>query len=128
MLEDIRRYIMKRFVEKKKFTLRWKGNYGKIILDKLAAEGRVTSVWKCTYTGDNSYKVKSRSDIYPVNLKNRTCSGGKWDLSSIPCKHAIVCIEELGENIKDYLNEWYHKQQYIKTYQYSLHPISRPNI
>ncbi len=35
MLEDIRRYIMQRFVDKRRFVSRWEGDYGKIILDKV---------------------------------------------------------------------------------------------
>ncbi len=83
-------------------------------------------MWECTYASEDEYEVKFRLDVYVVNLKNRTCACCKWALSGSPCKHAIIYIKELGDNTNDYLSERCRKQQYINTYQYSLHPISGP--
>jgi len=44
----------------------------------------------------NKFSVSNEIDTYIVNLEEKTCACRKWDLASIPCAHAIVCIRHNG--------------------------------
>ncbi|KAL0321807.1 UNVERIFIED_CONTAM: hypothetical protein Scaly_2477100 [Sesamum calycinum] len=48
----------------------------------------------------------------------------KWDLSGIPCKHAVSAIFCQGEDIEKYTHQCYRVQTYLKAYQHPIFPIN----
>lgn len=50
-----------------------------------------------------------------VDLGLRTCSCRRWDLTGIPCKHAISAIYLMRHNPDDYVVECYLKKTYMMT-------------
>ncbi|KAK4388192.1 hypothetical protein Sango_2425800 [Sesamum angolense] len=48
----------------------------------------------------------------------------KWDLSGIPCKHAISAIFCQGENIENYTHQCYRVEKYLKVYEHAILPIN----
>ncbi|KAL0381583.1 UNVERIFIED_CONTAM: hypothetical protein Sangu_0222600 [Sesamum angustifolium] len=61
---------------------------------------------------------------YSVDLENGTCGCRKWDLSGIPCKHAVSAIFCQGEDIEKYTHQCYRVQTYLKAYQHPIFPIN----
>ncbi|XVF48456.1 hypothetical protein PTKIN_Ptkin03bG0191400 [Pterospermum kingtungense] len=61
---------------------------------------------------------------YTVNLKKRICSCRLWQISGIPCAHACCIIWHDGGEPDKYLHKYYHKDTFLKSYQYSLQPIN----
>ena len=51
------------------------------------------------------FEVDDIEDFYLVNLANRTCHCGSWDLIGIPCKHAVACIVLRKLDAKDFVHE-----------------------
>ncbi|GJW79794.1 RNA-directed DNA polymerase, eukaryota [Tanacetum coccineum] len=41
---------------------------------------------------------EGRQNQVVVNLANRSCTCRKWEVSGIPCKHAIACIFNMNDN------------------------------
>ncbi|VFR02270.1 unnamed protein product [Cuscuta campestris] len=46
----------------------------------------------------------------------------KWDLTGIPCHHATACIYFLNHKPEDYVDDFYSKSSYMKTYEHSILP------
>lgn len=57
----------------------------------------------------------------------RECSCRAWQLSGIPCCHAICCILDRGEDPVNYLDECYSKRKFLLAYKYRIIPIRGPN-
>ncbi|MBA0869081.1 hypothetical protein Goshw_022973, partial [Gossypium schwendimanii] len=54
-------------------------------------------VW-LIYAGNEKYEVNCGLDNkHVVDLLNSSCSNKKWNLSRIPCKHAISCMQLLAD-------------------------------
>ncbi|GAA0152020.1 hypothetical protein LIER_43160 [Lithospermum erythrorhizon] len=51
------------------------------------------------------------------------CSCGSWQLSGIPCSHAILCLYHLKKSRSDYVNDCYKKSTFLATYSHVLNPI-----
>ena len=60
--------------------------------------------------GSNGYKCV-------VNLEERTCSCRKWQVSGIPCKHAIAFITYLGEPLEKYVDMFYSVDKFKAAYE-----------
>ncbi|CAL9030592.1 unnamed protein product [Prunus brigantina] len=68
--------------------------------------------------GEKLYQV---SHIYGgefvVDLRAKTCSCRRWNLSGIPCPHAISAIFQRCENPIAYVDACYKLETYMKTYK-----------
>ncbi|XP_038722029.1 uncharacterized protein LOC120014182 [Tripterygium wilfordii] len=128
MLEDIRRAIMKRFKDKRVGVNSWRHDYGPLIHKKVQHNVNESHVWVADWNGGGSYEVRSGRSQYVVRLRHVECTCGAWQLSGIPCPHAIRAIHDNGEKPEDYINLWYKTNTYLRAYQKPLEPIRVENM
>lgn len=55
-----------------------------------------------------------------VDLESRSCDYRMFDLTCIPCHHAIAAIHSRRHQPADYVSEYYKRKKYLATYQYFL--------
>ncbi|XP_057543416.1 uncharacterized protein LOC130821645 [Amaranthus tricolor] len=100
LMEWIRRYVMQRSAYKREGLSNFEEIYGLRVIPVDVYE----------------FEVDDIEDFYLVNLANRTCHCGSWDLIGIPCKHAVACIVLRKLDAKDFVHEVYLVETYRKTY------------
>ncbi|CAN1762519.1 hypothetical protein LINPERHAP1_LOCUS8409 [Linum perenne] len=61
---------------------------------------------------------------FVVNLGDRTCACGRWQLCGITCTNAISCILFNKKKPEEYMDWCYHVQTGIQSYSYVIHPIN----
>ncbi|KAL7175189.1 hypothetical protein ACSBR2_028902 [Camellia fascicularis] len=76
-----------------------------------------------TYCGDKKFEVDCGDTTHIVDLEERKCSCRMWDLSGIPCKHAVSSIFVQREKPEDYMHPYYSKQHYLVAYNSMMHPV-----
>ncbi|GAA0186091.1 hypothetical protein LIER_33379 [Lithospermum erythrorhizon] len=123
MLEIMRSKIMGR-INTRRLTMSKKSRSLcvkiKIILDKNIDESvGMTYIWN----GMNDFEVKGSEDQYTVDTGKCHCSCGTWQLSGVPCAHAIVCLRFLGKTIVDCVPKCYKKSTFLQTYTHVLNPM-----
>jgi len=52
-----------------------------------------------------------------VNLEARTCTCRKWQVSGIPCKHAIAFITSLAEQLEKHVDMYYSVEKFGAAYE-----------
>ena len=62
-----------------------------------------------------------------VNLKQKSCGCGRWQLNGIPCLHACASIYANKEVPERYISEWYLVKTYLKSYAPDISPMPGPN-
>ncbi|WOK93599.1 hypothetical protein Cni_G02299 [Canna indica] len=72
--------------------------------------------------------LKSNDTLCP-NIRQKLETNKKntyksWDLFGIPCNHAISCIFWLKEEPEHYVDNYYKKDTYLKTYEVLLQPLT----
>lgn len=111
MLEDIRQYVMTRFVVKRLFGLKWNSECETNIVAKLEKERNKATKWQVECNGGAIHEVLwdnliyHARDAYVVRLGDHSRSCGKWDKSGIPCQHTLVATAFIGANPFDYVFE-----------------------
>ncbi|KAL0302295.1 UNVERIFIED_CONTAM: hypothetical protein Sangu_3108100 [Sesamum angustifolium] len=53
---------------------------------------------------------------FRLHLGDKTCSCRRWDLTGIPCPHAICGMYYMGHIPEEYVHECYKKETFINTY------------
>ncbi|KAK9184901.1 hypothetical protein WN943_025253 [Citrus x changshan-huyou] len=72
-------------------------------------------------------EVKDKS-YYPtrrfiIDLVSRSCDCGHWELSGLPCAHAMAAISHARHTTEEYLPKYFTKQAYLNTYSVMFKPI-----
>ena len=124
MLEEIRTSQMERI----QIRGQWVKTYDhalppvvKEIVDKLYVRA---SSWRATWNGEDSYQVTGPSGQYVVNMRDFTCSCRSWQLTGIPCTHAIATINKNGKDVADYISQYYLRSTMSILYENVLYPIN----
>ena len=63
----------------------------------------------CKPATSNKFQVFDGDGVYLVDINARSCSCNAWDLTGIPCKHAITSIGYMREDPKDYVDDVFKK-------------------
>ncbi|XP_020262598.1 uncharacterized protein LOC109838572 [Asparagus officinalis] len=126
MLEDIRLALMDRMQEKRKLINRFVDEISPRIQKRLkdAYNEQINCVPHWNGSGDESgFEVIHRGVSHEVHLGNRTCSCREWELTVIPCAHAISAIMLMRHKPEDYIAHWYKSENYVATYANLLNPV-----
>jgi hypothetical protein len=110
---------------------------GPKIREKLEKEEDEASNCWCTYAGNGMFEVECIGKKFVVDMEAHTCGCRKWDVTDIPCGHAISVILHQGRDPVEELNEYYDKMMYLVAYDHVIFPVpsaeqwprgSQPNI
>jgi hypothetical protein len=93
MLEAIRKKVMVRIQENRSKFVTWTANICSNIFRKLKVNIERSGCCIVLWNGADGFEVQEKEDKkYVVNLTLGTCSCRYWQLSGLPCAHAISCI------------------------------------
>ncbi|CAI9277499.1 unnamed protein product [Lactuca saligna] len=119
MLEDIRVFMMERFYMQKGegfgLELGNLSNYHKEACDRF---------WDPYVSGYKQFEIVQGNERYIVDLENREGGCRGWQLTGIPCVHAICAIYSLNLDSEEVFVEWFTKSTFLRAYEYTIHPLN----
>ena len=65
-----------------------------------------------------------KGKLFVVYLDKHTCAYYRWDLISIPCKHAVSAIAYKKEKAENYVHHYYKVETYLRTYSHLIQPTN----
>ena len=75
------------------------------------------------FNGDIGYEINRGEDNHIVCLNANSCTCRGWDLSGIPCQHAICALLYKKQKPMDHISIWYHKESWQTAYRYKMMPV-----
>jgi len=123
MLEAIRCKVMVRIQQQREKAQRWTGKICPNIYKKLKLFINLSANCHAIANGLDSYEVKHWEHRFVVNLLEKTCSCRYWQLTGLPCCHAISCIFYKTNCFDDYIADCYSIDHFKRTYEYCLQPV-----
>ncbi|WVZ74436.1 LOW QUALITY PROTEIN: hypothetical protein U9M48_022615 [Paspalum notatum var. saurae] len=62
---------------------------------------------------------------HSVDLDNRTCTCNKWQITGLPCTHALSFINSLrNRSVEDYVDDYYSVAKFKKVYEGVVMPMT----
>ncbi|GJZ36916.1 mutator type transposase [Tanacetum coccineum] len=130
-LEYVREYLMKRIVIVQKIIEKSDGPLTPVVTKVFNKIKEAASECSVDWNGSDLFQVKGPyQDQCVVNLNQKTCSCRKWEISGIPCKHAIAAIHDMADNgmdvgtPEDWVHESYKLQTWMNVYAHKINPIN----
>lgn len=90
--------------------------------EKLKCEISKVSSLQVFLSHDEIYEVHGQS-VDVVDVEHWDCSCRGWQLTGLPCSHAIAVLEFLGRSPYSYCSRYFTVEGYCITYAESVHPI-----
>ncbi|KAH0771153.1 hypothetical protein KY290_015134 [Solanum tuberosum] len=131
LLETIRHLLMTRINSNREKAEKWnlgdicptiKKKLTKIMEDAATYIPKKSNMWNYEVIGP------VEGDTWAVDLYNRTCSCRQWELSGIPCKHAISSIWLKNDEVLNYVDDCYKVETYQKIYEVPILPMNGPDL
>ncbi|XP_074288999.1 uncharacterized protein LOC141614141 [Silene latifolia] len=125
MLGDINRVaLMQRLVKKKAEMEKKCTLVCPRVQDRLEKEKELAALCTPLPSSPTVYQVKIGIDSLTVDLEARTCTCRKWDLTGIPCGHAISAIFDIYGKAEEYVHDCYKNETYLRIYSASISPCT----
>ncbi|CAH9125870.1 unnamed protein product [Cuscuta epithymum] len=122
MLEEIRAALMQRLVLKRQEMENGDSIICPRIQSRLELEKGKAAYCDVLPSTCHTFQVNLNLDSLSVDLGAETCTCRKWDMSGIPCCHAIACIFFLHKEAEDFVDDCYKRDTYLKAYAGSIPP------
>ncbi|KAK6796592.1 hypothetical protein RDI58_004293 [Solanum bulbocastanum] len=83
---------MKLLKDREKECRNWRDEISPYAKDLLTDYREITQGYEIHFNGDFGYEVHEGEDKHTVNLQLKRCTCRVWDLTEIPCSHAIKAL------------------------------------
>ncbi|WVZ48634.1 hypothetical protein U9M48_000055 [Paspalum notatum var. saurae] len=123
MLEAIRRKVMVRIQQNRTKAESWNTLICPNILKKVNSYITLSSSCHAICNGQHQFEVQHFANRFTVDLSKKQCSCRYWQLSGLPCPHAISCIFYKTNSLAQYIAPCYSVAEFKKTYTYCLQPL-----
>lgn len=125
MLETIFYKIMQRQETKQRDANTWTGRICPKIKKKLDKFFEWSNNCTVKPAGNFLYAVESHEfeKDYTVNFQTKTCDCKRWQLTGIPCHHAIACCRKDRINYENLVHSCYTVETYKRAYAFTLAPL-----
>ncbi|KAH6770656.1 hypothetical protein C2S52_015459 [Perilla frutescens var. hirtella] len=83
---------------------------------------------KVFFNGSSGYEIGEGGDKHTVCLDKKICTCRAWELTGIPCMHAISAMYYSKIDPLSMISKWYHKSTYQKAYEHPILPVPGPKF
>lgn len=128
MVEDIRIYLMLRFQKNRGLIGKVEGVLCPVVKKRQRKETNFSRIWTPLWSGDLKFEVKHGKDTFTIDLEKRHCTCRKWQLTGMPCSHAIASIHYNKEPVDNYASEYFKVETYKRVYAPLIYPTNGQNL
>ncbi|XP_065866546.1 uncharacterized protein [Euphorbia lathyris] len=123
MLEEMRVMTMNRLHENEKKAASWSGDYSPTSMEEFMLNHSIARYCRVEFNGEKGYEVTHGIDRHCVILLERKCTCKAWQLSGIPCPHAICAMYHAKIDPVKQIDRYYSKLRYMMTYKHKIQPV-----
>ncbi|CAN6352866.1 unnamed protein product [Urochloa humidicola] len=124
MIERIKCQLMTRVCSKQEELKKWPGTICPKIMKKVQKNAEFANSCYALPAGMGVFQVTSKDRQYIVDIKTNHCDCRKWDLTGIPCNHAISCLRHERIQPEDVVADCYSLRSFSRAYEFNIMPTA----
>ncbi|KAH0641017.1 hypothetical protein KY290_036291 [Solanum tuberosum] len=124
LLEMIKNKLMKRLCKKKEWINKYQGLICPKIEKKLNQIRLEAALFRPNFSGGPKVSVEGPGGPFIVDMQKASCTCRRWDLTGLPCPHALVSIHGNGDRVEDYVNVYYKVETFKNVYSHFINPTN----
>lgn len=114
---------MNRIKEHKKATEKWSSDWSPRSMEMLQDNKEAAFGCKVIFNGADGYEIGEGNDKHTVHLEKHLCTCRAWDITGIPCAHALCALHHAKIDPMTKMSKWYHKTTYMDSYHHPIQPV-----
>ncbi|PKU65989.1 uncharacterized protein LOC110111951 [Dendrobium catenatum] len=122
ILDSIQNKMMEVIQSRREISNTWVGQLTPSMEQKLQKEVSKSRKLNVLCSSDTIFEVRGNT-IYVVNIGDWVCSCRRWQISGLPCPHAIAVFNRIDRSVYDFCLGYFRIDCYHATYAESIHPI-----
>lgn len=128
MIDELRGKMMEAIYKRRVDSSQWMTKLTPCNEEKLRKETAMARSFQVLLTQGSTFEVRGENPevLAVVNIDHWDCSCKGWQLTGLPCSHAIAVIECIGRSPYDYCSRYFTTESFRLTYAESIHPV--PNV
>ncbi|XP_066161061.1 uncharacterized protein [Oryza sativa Japonica Group] len=125
MFEKIKSQLISRHYSKQKEVAeQWHGPICPKIRKKVLKNADMANTCYVLPAGKGIFQVEDRNFKYIVDLSAKHCDCRRWDLTGIPCNHAISCLRSERISAESILPPCYSLEAFSRAYAFNIWPYN----
>lgn len=125
MFEKIKSQLISRHYSKQKEVAeQWHGPICPKIRKKVLKNADMANTCYVLPAGKGIFQVEDRNFKYIVDLSAKHCDCRRWDLTGIPCNHAISCLRSERISAESVLPPCYSLEAFSRAYAFNIWPCN----
>ncbi|XP_071694013.1 uncharacterized protein [Rutidosis leptorrhynchoides] len=122
MIDVLRGKLMELIYTRRVDSNRWTTTLTPSMEEKVKEAGAKGQTFQVVPSQSSVFEVYGES-VETVDISQWECSCKMWQLTGLPCCHAMAVFECTGKNVCDYCSRYFMVNSYRKTYAESIFPI-----
>ncbi|XP_024994973.1 uncharacterized protein LOC112528230 isoform X2 [Cynara cardunculus var. scolymus] len=122
MIDVLRGKLMELIYTRRVDSNRWTTTLTPSMEEKLKSEASKAQSFQVLPSQSSIFEVHGES-VEMVDISQWDCSCKGWQLTGLPCCHAVAVFECIGRSPYDYCSRYFMAESYRKTYAESIYPI-----
>ncbi|KAK3440773.1 hypothetical protein EUGRSUZ_B01037 [Eucalyptus grandis] len=124
MLEAIRVQLMERIHKQRDGMAKYTGMICPNIQKILDLQKQFSASWIPSWNGEDEFELSGPyGDKRVVNIRHRSCSCRRWDISGISCCHAVAALIYMREDPEKWVHTSFSKETFMQTYSHVVHVV-----
>ncbi|KAG8479322.1 hypothetical protein CXB51_029731 [Gossypium anomalum] len=123
MVDVIRQKVMELIYSRRAESDHWLTRLTPCMEEKLEKESLKVRTLQVLLTSGSIFEVRGDSTTEMVDMDRWDCSCKGWQLTALPCSHAIAVISCIGRSPYDFCSRYFTTESYRLTYVESIQPI-----
>lgn len=127
MVDVIRGKIMELIYTRRADSIQWLTRLTPSMEEKLKKENHKVPPLQVLLSAGSTFEVRGDT-IEMVDIDHWDCSCKGWQLTGLPCCHAIAVLGCMGRSPYDYCSRYFTTESYRLTYSESVNPIPNADV
>ena len=128
MIDGIKDKLMMKYSKTRELaeTTRWE--ITPFFSEKLEEARKFSRECKAQNAAIGLWQVRTNGPgVHAVDLRAKTCGCRAWDVTGIPCNHAISVIMKIKQHPEDYVHDFFKLPMYKQAYKGVIYPVPGPD-
>ncbi|ERN11029.1 uncharacterized protein LOC18439213 [Amborella trichopoda] len=121
-VESLRMKLMEHLHEQRELSMQWTSKLVPSADEKIKRRTVKAHPFRIFRSNGTQFEILS-DKVDEVNLERQECTCRRWQLSGLPCAHAIAAINAKGDPISDYCSPHLYVETYRNTFMETIHPV-----
>ena len=124
MLQRIKSQLMTRHCNKQKEVESFQGQICPKIRKKIAKNAELANICYAMPAGKGIFQVEVKDYQHIVDLEMKTCDCRRWELTGMPCSHAISCLRHEKMAAESVVDSCYSVVSFLTAYANNIWPCN----